>query len=109
MHGINHIVKKEVLDMNNWKEIERGDVFIFDDENQELAGTLKSIREGNFGNKVYDIETRNGLVSIFGTTILDSKMENIKPEQEIKIVYQGEIKTKKEGRMCRDFKVFVKE
>lgn len=94
--------------MDLWNEIESGEIFIFDlDDSPEIIGKLKTVREGQFGNKVYDLETKEGDKTVFGTAILDSKMESVKLNSEVKIVYLGEIKTKN-GWMAKNFKVYTK-
>ena len=89
-----------------WEEIQVGNVIRFEEKNQVITGVLKAIREGTYENSVYDIETKEGLVTIFGTVILDNRMSKIKPEEKIRITYLGEIKTGS-GRIAKNFKVEI--
>ena len=91
-----------------WKEVVRGNVFAFQQVGDNLEGVVVSRKKSTqYENMVYDIETKEGLKTIFGTTILDSLMGSIQDNQPVKIEYVGEVKTGT-GRLAKNFKVFTK-
>ena len=90
-----------------WKEIEGGNVFAFNQAGDTIEGVIVNIREGQFNNKVYDIETKEGLKTIFGTAILDERLSKVKDHAPVRITYAGELKTGT-GRLAKNFKVFTR-
>ena len=97
---------------DEWKATQ-GEVFKFENEGDEIVGSLMQVRDGNYfrpdgeKSKVYDIKTEDGVKTIFGTMILERQMSAIQPNQEIKIVYKGTVTTKS-GRQAKNFQVFTK-
>ena len=47
---------------------------------------------------IYNIETEEGIKSVWGSVILDSKMALVKVGEKIKITYLGKAKEKKGGK-----------
>ena len=96
------------------EEIMSGDVFKFVNEGDSIEGTLTAKREStlvkNDGTKgkAYDIDTADGKKTIFGTTILDRKLAEVKEGTYVTVEYVGTIPTKR-GIPAKDFKVFVGE
>ena len=73
-----------------------GTVFKFEKENEAIRGILISIEDSaSYNNKVYKIETKEGVKVIFGTTVLDSRMSLIPIGSDVAIVYKGEEPNKK--------------
>ncbi len=83
--------------MNNWKKIEVGDAWDFE-ENDTLIGVFVG-KEENVGENqsmLYEIETKDGRrVNVWGSTILDTRLKNIEIGEEVKIVFLGREKSKK--------------
>jgi hypothetical protein len=79
-------------------------------ENKEIVGIVKSVEEGNYGGKKIGLQTNESeeLVFIPELTALNSKLKDVEEENKIKIVYLGEEKSKKSGRMYMTFDVFIK-
>lgn len=90
-----------------WKEIEGGNVFAFTQMGDTIEGVIVSRREGQFNNQVYDIETKEGIKTIFGTAILDDRLSRVKDNEPVKIEFVGDVKTGT-GRMAKNFKVWTK-
>jgi len=93
----------------DWKKVEPGNVWKEENEGDSIEGTLKNIREGNYENKVYDIETEEGLRTVFGSVVLDDRMAQVELGQKIKIVFTGTSPSKVPGRNpTKLYDVFVK-
>jgi len=95
---------------NDWKEvnIESGATW---DREKPLIGLLIQKKEnvGDNHSMLYVIETKDGNVSAWGSTVLDNKMSTAKVGEEVMIEYVGKVKNPKTGREYHDFKVFTRE
>lgn len=78
----------------------------FEEENQSVAGKYLSMSQevGENNANVYNIETEDGIKSIWGTTVLDQKMSLLKIGDDIKIIYLGKVKPEK-GKTYHDYKI----
>ncbi len=92
----------------DWERVEGGDVFTFEKGGDSVEGKLIKIRDGQYNNKVYDIECDDVMHVVFGTTVLDGRISEKHIGQPIRIVYLGE-KTSKKGRVYDDFDIFTKK
>ena len=97
-----------------WQEIGNSGESITWDKTGTLIGTYKR-HKTNVGpneSNVYELEvTNNGeteTYSIWGSTVLDTKFEQIDIGSLVKIEALGEAKSPKTGRTYNDFKVSVK-
>ena len=68
-------------------------------QKQEKVGVNESM--------LYSIETPNGVKSVWGATILDSRMALAKVGDKIKITYKGTAEAKKGKNPAKIFKVEV--
>lgn len=101
--------EKEESKEEEWEKLETGgEIFNFEKEGDEIEGTLKNIRKGQFDNGVYDIETEEGNFTVFGTTILDARLNEKHIDQPVRIVYKGWAKNKK-GQKYKNFDIFIKK
>lgn len=102
--------KQEVINMGEWKKIE-AQTFKFDKVGAEIEGELVGIEDSKtYGNKLFKIETEEGVKAIFGTSVMESQMMNVKIGDYIKIVFTGTQPNKKKGQNdIKLFDVFVKE
>jgi hypothetical protein len=97
---------------DEWKST-TGDVFRFEAEGDSIEGTLAATRDGNYfrpaGGKsqVYDIKTKDGIKSVFGSMVLERQMQSVKVGDKVKIVYKGTVQTK-QGRQAKNYEVFTK-
>jgi hypothetical protein len=79
-------------------------------EETEIVGIVKEISNGNFNGKTIGLLTNAGeeLVYLPELTALNSKLKDVAIEDKVKVVYEGEEKGKKSGRMYAVFKVSIK-
>lgn len=75
-------------------------------ENDFVEGVLKLIKNevGQNKSRMYVIKTKNGIVNIWGSKVLDEKMALVNLDDEIKIIYLGE---KSGKRKYHDYKVQI--
>lgn len=95
------------MEKEKYEEIESV-IFKFEKIGDELKGKYIASEIGkNYGNKVYKIETDDGVMAVFGTVVLESKMDNINLGDSIKIVFDSVKKNPKKGQNdIKMFKVF---
>jgi len=96
---------------DEWRKLE-SNVFKFEDEGEEITGILRSVEPSQMDgakNKVYGIETSDGLLTVFGTVVLDSLMSGVKLGQMVRIAFTGERDNKNPAYSpIKQFDVFVK-
>jgi hypothetical protein len=94
-----------------WKEVQSGNTWISEKEGDSIEGELLAVREGSYGNKVYDVRLSDGEVTtVFGTVVLESLMAQASIGQKVKIEYVGLKPSKIKGRNpTKLFKVFLEE
>jgi len=95
-----------------YKEIESGNLWSPANKGDNIEGTLLATRKSDMyeGNFIYELETKTGIVSIFGTTVLNSRMQRTKAGDKLKIVYEGEELPKIKGhKPTKLFKVYKDE
>ena len=73
-----------------------------------IAGIYLGMRTEVGENKanLYSLRTDKGVISIWGSTVLDTKLPFINENDDIKIVYLGE-KTGNGSRKYKDFKIQI--
>ena len=90
-----------------WKEVESGNLFVFQQVGDTIEGVLVAKRQSSkYETGAYDIQTKEGLRTIFGTAILDTRLQKVEVNAPVKIEYVGELKTGT-GRLAKNFKVFT--
>lgn len=89
--------------MPEYKEVEKR-VHNFD-EQPVVEGTLKEKKEGQFGID-YVIDVNGEAVTIFGKTVLRTKLEDVETGSMVRIT-KLEDKKSENGRIYQDFKVEV--
>ncbi len=92
-----------------WKEIvlETGEVW---DKSTPLEGIFHKV-ETNVGPNnsiLYSITTPEGIVGVWGSTVLDDKMKEVPLGASIKIVYEGKQKSKN-GTQYHNYRLYVAE
>lgn len=91
-----------------WREIVlNNDTEVWNKE-EALEGELVKI-ESDIGpkkSKMYTFKTEDGEIKIWGSTVLDNKLEDISEGQYLKIKYNGKRKSGT-GNEYHDFSVFV--
>ena len=81
--------------------------WIPENENDAVVGIYLSSQSEVGSNKsmVYNLEQPNGkIISVWGSTVLDSKFKLVKFGDDIRIIYLGKVKPDK-GREYKDFKI----
>lgn len=82
------------------------DFWKFENDGDSVAGVYISKEEnvGENDSNVYNLNTVDGIKSVWGSTVLDSKMKLASFGEDIRIVFVGKVKPDK-GREYKDFKL----
>lgn len=96
--------------MSDWKEATVGDGEIWDRE-KAIQGTLTKKQENIGPNEsfLYTLRTKDGDVGVWGSSVLDTKFQEIEVGYEVKIEPLGKTKSPKTGREYFDYKVLYRE
>lgn len=95
---------------NSWIEVVPSEGTAWDREGRLEGVYIK--RQENIGpneSKMYTIKTKDGEVSVWGSTVLDTKFSEIAMGSQVRIDPLGKVKSEKTGREYMDFAVFWKE
>ena len=78
----------------------------YEKEGDFIAGIYLGMRQEVGENKanLYNLRTEKGVISIWGSTVLDTKLPLLEVNDDIKIIYLGE-KTGSGSRKYKDFKI----
>ena len=91
-----------------WNEVKEGEV-VKPEVGDTIEGQLLDVRAGENG-KVYDIQTGDGRVVVFGTTILDRKMAGVAKDSQVRIERDKDKPSKTKGHSpMKMWKVFVRK
>ena len=95
--------------MSEWKEATVGGGDMWDKEST-IQGVLKKKQSevGPNESMLYTLETKDGDVGVWGSTVLDTKFEEIEVGYEVKIEPLGEVVSEKTKRKYQDFKVLYR-
>lgn len=95
--------------MSDWTEVGGGDGADMWDRQGSVQGVYTTSRSGVGPNKsmVYTLKTDKGEIGVWGSTVLDSKFEQIERGSEVKVTSLGKAKSQT-GKEYNDFKVEVK-
>ena len=101
--------------MSDWKKVELGETWDYKAAGEGasvegvFAGKDENVGENN--SMIYRIEDREGkATSVWGSTVLDTRMKNIKEGEEVKIVYKGtKPSPTRKDKTYHDFEVFHRE
>ena len=98
--------------MSEWKKVEMSPSHDFEKE-KELEGVLTNIQTdvGPNASTLYDFEKKDGdNIAVWGSTVLDSRMKNVKIGEEVKIKFVGLAKDSKKGQSpAKLFEVYHRE
>ena len=105
--------KDEQVIIDDFEEndkIENESLIFWDYKSQnEIVGVVEVFENGNYGGHKIGLKTNSEeLIFIPELTALNSKLSNLEIGNKIKIVYKGEEKSKKSGRMYMTFDVYIK-
>lgn len=100
---------KEYRNMSDWVEVGGGDNTAWD-KKQPIQGVYVGMKTDVGPNKsnMYTLRTKDGEVDVWGSTVLDSKFENINKGMEVRIECLGEAESKA-GKSYMDYKVQYRE
>ena len=96
---------------NDWEKIEVGLSETWNpEENKSIEGKYVELKSnvGANGSQMYVLETVDGNVSVWDTTVLNTKMKTVNLGDTVKLVYLGVKESPKSGRSYKDFDIFVK-
>jgi hypothetical protein len=96
--------------MDEWKTIEPG-VWRPEKEGDQIVGVLVGKEPKNELSGIsakYHIETAKGMFFVWGSTVLDDRMQYVKVNQKIRITYEGKTKNKR-GQDVNLFRVDVSD
>ena len=94
-----------------WQEVNPDTSDIWDcEKDKTIQGVYVSKKENVGENKsnIYVLNVGDNKIGVWGSVILDSRFENIKQGQEVKIEYLGKKIGEKGGREYKDYKVYVR-
>jgi len=97
-----------------WKkvdEFEKGDIQEMNENGQQIEGELlrKQVEVGKHNSNLYTIRRKDGVVKkIWGTAILDNRLQEVPVGARVRITFEGEIKSKS-GNPLKSFTVEVWE
>lgn len=78
-------------------------------DDKEIIGVVLRKEEGQYGEQVVLSAGEDNEVTLPSLTALNTKLANVEIGAKVKIVYLGEVRSEKTGRMYSDFKVFTKK
>jgi hypothetical protein len=104
---------KNTNNKNEWKEIKDAEDVVWKPVRMgdEISGKYIRMEEdvGMYHSNKYTLETENGEVDVFGSTVLDNKFKDVPLGYEVKIVYQGEKPSAPPKKPFKSFQVFLRE
>lgn len=79
-------------------------------DGDEIMGKYLGKKENIGRNKslVYEIETDKGTMGVWGSTVLDTRLKNVKEGDGVKIIYKGLVKSERTKREYHDYDVYHK-
>lgn len=103
-----------------WKKVEMSPVWNGKDEHEQFILKNGDSIEGIFvgvehnvgpnNSNLYTINTTKGILSVWGSTVLDIRLKNLIPSEEVKIVYLGLVESEKvKGRKYHNYDVYHRE
>ena len=101
--------------MSEWKEVNLGETWDYKEakDGDSLEGVYAGKKEnvGENDSNIYRIENEEGdAKNVWGSTVLDTRMQNVKIGEEVKIVYKGKKPSpNRKGKDYHDFQVFHKK
>ncbi len=97
-------------DTSQWQEVSLENQHVWDRKSPIKGEMLEA--QSNVGpnsSMMYRIKTTDGVYGVWGSTVLDNKLENVPNGAEVRIEPQGLVKSEKSGRSYQDYKVFFRD
>ena len=79
------------------------------EEQPEIIGVVQRREQGLYGDQVVILDSANQEVVFPSLTALNTKLLKVNVGDKIKVIYKGELKSQKTGRMYKDFDLYHKE
>ena len=96
--------------MSDWKKVEIAEYWKPEKPNESIEGLLIDIAPevGPNNSRLYTLEKKDGVrTSIWGSTVLDTRMKNVSIGEEVKILYKGiGYSNTRKGATYKDFEVY---
>ena len=91
----------------DWKEVTLEDSKTWD-KSAPIEGKFVKVETeiGPNDSNMYTLETSDGPIKVWGSTVLDDKLAGVSPNTYIKIDYEGKL-TSKKGSQYHSYKVFI--
>ena len=101
---------KKDSEASDWREVSLENTATWD-RKDPIEGELMAVKPntGPHESMLYMLKTKDGEVSVWGSTVLDNKLEHVPIGVRVKIEPQGLTKSPKSGREYQDFRVFFKD
>lgn len=97
-----------MTDNISWNNVPDGELFKWNTVGAKVEGALISRKVQNNPGKapghVYEVQTKNGIVTFFAPSLLHKKLEKLALPTAVRITYEKESKTKT-GNTLKEFKV----
>lgn len=95
---------------DDWQKADLTPTWDFD-QKKMLTGIFISKKEnvGKNQSNLYNIKTDEGVVSIWGSALLNARFDNITEGEEVVITYRGKKTSERTGRQYKDFEVLHRE
>jgi hypothetical protein len=102
-------MEEEGVTLDNGWEVRDGNrnVFAFENPGDSIEGELTRIRNTQYG-LAYDIDNEDGMHTIWGSTVLDSRLSAKDIGRMVRITFKG-MKLGQNRREYKDFEVLVKK
>ena len=95
----------------NWEKVETSPTWDFKEE-KELVGVYMGVETdvGPNESNLYSFKKKGGkVIAVWGNTLLDNRFKNLVKGEEVKIIYNGLVKSEKTGREYHSFDVYHRE
>lgn len=96
--------------MSDWKKVEQAEFWKPEKPNDSVEGIFVEVATdvGPNNSKLYTLEQEDGeRISIWGSTVLDTRMKNVQAGEEVKILYKGiGYSNTRKGATYKDFEVY---
>lgn len=86
-----------------WED-QTGNIWKIENEGDTIKGKVVSIKKGKFDWNNYQLETEDGIFTVFGSSVLQNRMAGIEEGDTVKIVFQG-LQKNKAGQDMKMFQV----
>ena len=98
----------------DWKKVEIGNMWSYKEAKigDEIIGVYIGKKEnvGDNNSNVYTLDCNGEIKDVWGSTVLDIRMQHIKIGEEVKIVYLGQLESeKRKGKSYHNFDIFHRE